>query len=87
MASRRGRKPRAPLSQYDVARFEEVIKYVKFERASFSCITGAREEDGLLPKNENEVTGFIKKRTRLYMQSWVLPVLEEMVARGRGEDR
>jgi len=81
------RSTRAPLSKSDVARLEEVIRYVKFERASFNCITGAREEDGLLPKNENEVTEFIKKRTRLYMQSWVLPVLEKMVARGRGEDR
>ena len=35
--------------------------------------------EGRLPTNEREVTAFIRERTRLWRESWILPVLEQMI--------
>lgn len=43
------------------------------EQASFSRINTTDS----LPKSENEVTAFIRERTRIWRQSWILSPLEE----------
>lgn len=50
---------------------------VLYESATFDTTVG-----GPLPRTEAEVTAFIRERTRLYVQSWVLPLLDELAGEG-----
>jgi hypothetical protein len=40
---------------------------------------GQLANKGLLPTTEAEVTEFIKQRTRLYRESWIIAPLEEAI--------
>lgn len=73
------RASRGKLSKRDVEALKEVRRLITFERAAFDKIHP--DKDDQLPKTEKEVTEFIKRRTRLYFQSWVLPVIDEMIGR------
>lgn len=77
-------KPKKPILEYDRVKLMELRRLLTFERSDFSVI-GPRDEDAL-PRTEAEVNAFIRERTRLWRESWVFPIIDEMLARGRGED-
>lgn len=59
--------------------FNEIRKNILFTLADFEhCYT---PEEDPLPTKESEVTAFIKKRTDLYIQSWVIPYLDDLEER------
>jgi hypothetical protein len=49
--------------------------------ASFGHIFA--DKDDPLPTSEREVTPFIERRTRLWRQSWVFPLLDELEGKVR----
>lgn len=55
----------------------ELRRLVAYESAAFGYIGGSPADDPL-PKTEKEVTDFIRRRTRLYVGSWILPLLEKL---------
>lgn len=75
------RRKSAPLSKRDTEVLREVYKHLLMENCSFSNIGPSDDEVGRLPTNETEVTEFIKRRTRLWRESWILPYLKEMIDR------
>lgn len=72
------KKKRAALSI-----LKSAITAARFENASFSQLHG----DLKYPKREEDVTEFIKERTRLYMDSWVIWRLKEIEDLINGRDR
>lgn len=56
---------------------------VMFETASFDGVRN--DPDDPLPSNEREVTEFIRRRTRLYMESHVLPTIDRLIAQAERE--
>lgn len=74
------REAKAKLAVSDVRKLREVRRAITFERACFDNIVPSSDDP--LPKSEKEVTEFIRRRTSLYIGSWILPVLDEMIARG-----
>lgn len=77
-------KPTKSILKHDRMMLMELRKLLTLETANFSRI-GPRDEDAL-PRTEAEVNAFIRERTRLWRESWVFPIIDEMLARGRGED-
>jgi hypothetical protein len=58
---------------------------LSLQNAGFSKIGPAdSERDGALPTSEKEVTEFIRKRTRLYLQTWILPIVNNLLAEAEG---
>jgi len=62
-----------------------VLKAVRdaatLERASFSRFS----TDEPLPTSEAEVTDFIRKRTQLYRETWIIPKLDALIAKYEGK--
>lgn len=59
---------------------QEVIGHLYMDRASFSSIIPSLDPPEFkLPASEQEVDRFIKARVRLYMQSWCIAPLEEIL--------
>ncbi|CAO3447915.1 hypothetical protein [Azospirillum argentinense] len=52
-----------------------------FENASFGKLWG--DVGDPLPKTEEEVTDFIRRRTKLYRETWVIPLIDELERRLR----
>lgn len=71
------------MTKAELAGLRRLKRVVMLERAAFHHIAPL---DDPLPKNEAEVTEFIKRRTRLYFESWALPIIEELIAHGEGRD-
>jgi hypothetical protein len=57
----------------------ELRAYVSYESADFSNIY-ARDSDPL-PTDEKHVTEFIRRRTKLYRETWIGPVIDELSKR------
>jgi hypothetical protein len=55
----------------------ELLGYARFERADFSTIRTTA--DPPLPTSEAEVDAFVKSRTKLYMDTWVIPKIEQLL--------
>lgn len=55
----------------------EVIRTAKMESCSFNSICG---EGQPLPTSEKEVTEFIKQRTDLWRETWIINELEKVAA-------
>jgi len=72
------------LRQKDVLALKRLLQCVRFERAMFGQLHP--DPGDPLPKTEAEVTDFIKRRTRLYIESWVAPIITALIARGEGLD-
>lgn len=72
------------LRQKDVLALKRLLQCVRFEKASFNHIFSDSADP--LPKTEAEVTEFIKRRTRLYIETWVTPIIKALIARGEGLD-
>ncbi len=70
--------------QKDVLALKRLLQCVRFEKASFNQIFSDPADP--LPKTEAEVTEFIKRRTRLYIETWVAPIVQALIARGDGLD-
>lgn len=62
----------------------EVRKHLRMETCSFGNLWGRNEppkfEDGRAVTEAN-VTEFINERTKLWRESWVLPGLDEVIAK------
>ena len=75
---------RAPLKI--IKNLEEALRVAKMERASFGS-----DQDRLTiwsgPDHgqQHTVDAFIKERTRLYRQTWLIPQIEEALAWAKGE--
>ena len=82
---RQGTNLRAP--QKVITNLEEVLRVTKMEHASFSMshekmtITSGFDVTG----EEIVIDDFIKERTRIYRESWLIPQIEEALAWARGE--
>lgn len=59
----------------------EVLQAAQMERAEFSRII----PNDSLPQSEKEVTAFIKERTRIYRESWIINPLKEVIDVIEGE--
>lgn len=75
------RRAAAPLALSDVDALVELRKHLTLETAHFSHPW--ESPDDPLPKTEREVNEFIERRTRVWRESWILPILDEMIARER----
>lgn len=69
----------APLSKRDTEALRELRETLTMEKCRFGNIHPAKDDP--LPKSESEVDEFIKRRTRLWLETWVFPTLDEIVAR------
>lgn len=56
------------------------------KNAAFDSICGT-PEDSPLPRNEREVTNFIRKRVDLYHRSWILTPLKDALEILTGEEQ
>jgi hypothetical protein len=66
-----------PLTNQDVLDLKEALDAAKLTRASFSNLF----PDDPLPTSEKEVTEFIRRRTRLYRETWVIPTMRRLLAK------
>lgn len=59
----------------------ELLDYVRMlpQKACFGEGTVRHTCAGELPKNESEVDDFIRKRTLLWRETWVIPKIEAMI--------
>jgi len=71
------------LNKVEVRALKEVRERIKMKKASFGRVSEL--DDDPLPKSEKEVTEFIRRRTRLYMETWVLPVIDQLIAEAEGK--
>lgn len=69
-----------PLSKRDVRALMEVRRKLTFQTAHFAHFW--KSDGDPLPKSEEEVNEFIRRRTHLFISSWIMPVLDEMIERG-----
>jgi len=65
------------LRKYQIRGLRKLRELANFERAHFERIGVGVDEK--LPVLESEVTAFIKERTRLYRQTWVLPLIDALL--------
>jgi len=84
----RGRNYRAttPLAKSDELTLRKVLRFLDWESGNvdFSVWRSvAPTSAARLPKREEDVTAFIAKRTKLFLDTWVRPYLTEMVNRER----
>lgn len=77
--SQSGRKTPRPLSKRDTEALRELRETLTMEKCRFGNIHQAKDDP--LPKSESEVDEFIKRRTRLWLETWVFPTLDEIIAR------
>ena len=64
----------------------ELRRLVRYENAGFAYIGPLPSKDQELPKYENQATDFIRNRTRLYRESWIEPIVNELAKRLRVDD-
>lgn len=57
----------------------ELRSMANFENASFGRLWESDADP--LPKTEKEVTDFIRRRTALYRETWVTPLIAELESR------
>lgn len=59
-----------------IGRLKELRDYANFTRASFGPLTSAP----ITLKGSEQVTEYIKEQTRHYRDSWVNPIIDELIA-------
>ena len=68
-------------TQDKIRRAREILKSVytdsSMDRSSFSLMWA--NHDDPLPKDEKEVTDFIRRRTDLWRRTWIIDPLEEVL--------
>ena len=78
-------KPRAP--KHIIARLENALRLAKFANASFG-MPGDRVELIAGPINERKIwrtDEFVKEKTRLYRETWLIPEIIEALEWAKGE--
>lgn len=60
----------------------EALKYARMECCDFGCMPG-----DVLPKTEDEVTDFIRHRTKRYREAYLITNLETALAKIEARDR
>ena len=68
------------LAKWQVEALELAIKRAKFERANFDTI-GLHPDE--YPTQGNQVDAFVKARTKMYREAWLVPLLEAILAGDR----
>jgi hypothetical protein len=72
-------------SQYSLrGLISRALDHARMERASFS--ENLLKPEFPLPKTEAEVTAFIKGRTKLWRESWLIPPLEQALSKIKMRD-
>jgi len=66
------------MTQSEVRELKKVIEHCELKHACFGHIF---REEPVPAMIEGDVTEFIRKRTRLYRNSWILPTLRKLVAK------
>lgn len=59
-------------------KLEEVRRTATMETANFKLLRADPEDP--LPKTEAEVNDFIRRRTAVWRDTWILPVLDDLLA-------
>lgn len=68
------------MTKSELKKVKEVIAHLRMDRASFSSIATSLDPPEMhLPKSEQDVDRFIKARTRLYMSSWCIAPLQDIL--------
>jgi hypothetical protein len=71
-------------TKQDLKDLERLLKLVRFENTGFDCRSPELLGVDALPATEKEVTAFIKSRTRLYTETWIVPLLNKLIERAGG---
>jgi hypothetical protein len=77
-------KHRAPLPKYAQKVLREIRRNATFENASFSDSGLMRAS--ALPKSEKEVDDFIRRRTHLYRETWIVKMIDMLLEKKDGPD-
>jgi hypothetical protein len=77
-------KHRAPLPKYAQKILREIRRSATFEDARFS--TSGLTQTSDLPKSEEEVDDFIRRRTCLYRETWILGMIDLLLEKKDGPD-
>ncbi len=67
------------LTKKQIALLRELRRMASLESASFERIG----PDAALPTTEAQVTAFIRERTRLHRETWILPIIDQLLRQGR----
>jgi hypothetical protein len=69
------------MTKGEVRKLREVRKLLGdgFDGSDFSKFWS--DGDSPLPTSEDDVNQFIEQRTKLWRESWILPVLDELIAK------
>lgn len=62
-------------TKWETDAIEKVIERVRWKTAVFRRICCNDPKDKL-PATEAEVDAFVRERTRIYVESWIVPLLE-----------
>jgi hypothetical protein len=73
------------MNEEQIRKLRELRAAATLERAEFSILHPEPGDE--LPTSENDVTAFIKKRTKLYLETWVLPEIDEMISKARSLEK
>jgi hypothetical protein len=65
-----------PLAKWQIETLKVLLSRVKFETANFGCPIGDQSGTAI-PKNG--VDDFIKEKTRLYRETWIIPFIEALI--------
>jgi len=75
---------RAPLKI--IRNLEEALRLAKMERAAFSFThEKLRIINGFDAGHVESIDSFVKERTRIYRETWLIPQIEEALAWARGD--
>ena len=70
------------LTKKQIAILREVRRLATLETASFRSVGPATDP---LPADERDVDKFIKDRTRIHRETWILPPLDRMIEEAERE--
>jgi hypothetical protein len=71
----------AVTTKKDLEAVRELRRLLTFERASFDNVGPPPVGAAALPASEKQVNAFIGERTRLWRESWVFPLLDQLEGR------
>lgn len=70
----------AYIKQADIKTLKEVLETAQMRHCNFEQMFGGTPATGSqLPKDESEVTEFIKVRTELWRRTWIIGMLREVL--------
>ena len=66
------------LTAEQIEKLRELRRLMTLEQTKFAELWDDPERNPL-PKREAEVDAFIRERTRIFRETWILPVLDELL--------